>query len=101
MVDGEPRPSPLILAWICLIQVPVLVALPGVSTCFFQLELSLELVSMYSICLDITTIYPMPAWRTPSANQPKRKWRKPLLYCITVLCGQSSLLFHIALLQPL
>ena len=71
----------LILAWICLIQVPVLVASPGVSPFFFQLEFSLELVSMYSICLDITTIYPMRAWRTSSANQPKRKWREPSLYC--------------------
>lgn len=81
MVDGDPRPSPLILAWICLIQVPILVASPGVSLFFLQLEFSLELVSMYSICLDITTIYPMRAWRTSSANRAQRKWREPSLYC--------------------
>lgn len=96
MVDCDPRPSPLILAWICLIQVPVLVASPGVSPFFFQLEFSLELVSMYSICIDITTNIA----NARVAHVLCKPAQAQVARAITVLCELSSMHFHIALLQP-
>ena len=100
VVDGGPRPSPLILCQDLSgqIQIPVLVA-SSRRFSIFQLEYSLELVSMYSICLDITSIYPMRAWRTSFADQPKPERREPLLYCTRL--SSTGPLFHIAFLQHL